>query len=109
MAGVKTPDSRLGTAKRMRDAADWGAKIEFGTYAFDSEYVTDGEAFSTEGFKEVVGVWLVPRSGYIFEYSSAGLVLVYEQSSNVSGALTQVASSTDLSGLSDIPYLAFGF
>ena len=109
MAGVKTPEPHLATAKRIRDISDWGAKIEWGTYAFDDEYATGGEAFTTEGFKSVTGVFFQPKGGYVFDYTGSNKVIAYGQASNVLGALTQIAASVDLSALSDVPYMIVGF
>jgi hypothetical protein len=107
MAATKTPEAKMATAKRIRDVADWDGKMEMGVIALDSEYVTGGEAITFVGFRSVVGCWIQPRGGYVMDYTD-GKVKVYV--SAVSDAvMVEVASSTDLSALSDIPYIAFGY
>ena len=107
MAATKTPEVKMATAKRMRDCVDWDLKFEMGVIALDSEYVTAGEAITFVGLRAVVGVWLQPRGGYVFDYID-GKIKVYSTSTTVGNPLTEVASSTDLSAISDIPYIAFG-
>ena len=112
MAGVKTKDTRL-KEPTVQQLLARGGKIEFGTYAFDAEYATGGEAlaFTAVGWKAnpVVCVF-EPKGGYVFEYDRTnGKVKAMGQTSNAIGALVEIASSTDLSALSDVPYLAFGW
>ncbi len=107
MAATKTPEVKMATAKRMRDQVDWDLKFEVGVIGLDSEYVTGGEAITFVGFRAVIGVWMQPRGGYVFDYTD-GKVKVYATSGLSGVALTEVASSTDLSSISDIPYHAFG-
>lgn len=112
MAGVKTKDATL-REPTVQQLLARGGKIEFGTYAFDSEYATGGEAldFTAVGWKANPVICIFePKGGYVFEYDRAnGKVMAKGQTSNAVGALVEIAVSTDLSALSDVPYLALGW
>ena len=81
--------------------------LEMGTIAFGS---MPSVGFPmTFDLSRVIGAFIATFNGYTFEYDTANsLITVYQQSSNVAGALTLVATNVDLSALSGVPYLAYG-
>jgi hypothetical protein len=114
MAASKTVNVSFNTNASMASALSKGLRFEFGTIALDSEYPTGGESLTI--FANTEAVVCQPRGGYVFDYDKANSKLLAYQSDNgnsvASGTVTplvQVAASTDLSALSDVPYIAFGW
>lgn len=109
MALTFTKNSRL-NQNTILGASARGARIEYGTVAFDSQYATGGESVSLPGFKEIVYLAAGPKAGYVFEFDQENSKLkVLEVSGATSDVLVQVASSSDLSALTSVPYLAIGY
>lgn len=81
-----------------------------GTVAMDSSYVTGGETL-TAPFRmgTIKGAFISPRSGYVFEYDVANAKVIAYRGGTADTVLNQVASGTDLSALSDIPYFVWGY
>lgn len=111
MALTKTRYTIFQTQSSLQNALARGVKFEVGTLAMDSQYATGGEAITFPDMaRQVMAVIIQPKGGYVFDYDIDNKkVIAYMQSSNVAGALTQVASSSDLSSLSNVPYVAFGY
>ena len=87
--------------------------VKNGTLAFDSSYPTNGEAFlaSQVGLSTINQLDILPYNGYVFQYiASTAKVKVYyaDYTANASGALIEVANTTDLSALTAVPYRAYG-
>ena len=81
--------------------------------AFDSSYPTGGESFDNDdvALAKIDFVILEPNSGYVFEYdyTNEKIIAYYGDNDNtVDAALTQVANTTDLSGLTAVRGIAFG-
>lgn len=111
MALTKTRYTIFQSDSSLQNALARGQKFEVGTFALDSEYATGGEAITFPDMpKQVMAVIIQPKGGYVFDYDiTNGKVIVYGQASNVLGALTQIAASVDLSALSNVPYVAYGY
>ena len=80
---------------------------------FDSSYPTGGESLpaSDLGLSVVDIVLPSPKSGYIFEYdyTNSKLKAYYaDYDASADGALIEVASTTDLSGVTGVKLLVMG-
>lgn len=76
-----------------------------GTIAFDSSYPTGGESFTAAdiALKNIDFIDITAKGGYVFEFDyTNNKIIVY------SGALAQVADTTDLSALTGVRFLALG-
>ena len=110
MAGTKTPSKSFNGVSTLAEALARGMKVEVGTYAFDSEYATGGEAMAFNSFNTVAYVNAANRGGYSFEYDATNKKLkAYNPSTGSATPQIEVASSTDLSALSDVMYWAVGW
>jgi len=105
---TKTPAVQLNTDSSLQSLLARGAKVEVGTFAFDSSYPTGGEAM-TFGFTPVVVV--VPSfGGYVFSWVSSKLIVYYaDYDGAADGVLIQVPNATNLATLTAVPYFAIGF
>ena len=105
---TKTKAPRLETGQDLHDADARGLKLEFGTLAFGS-YATGGLAVTFNAATKSV-VIIPPIGGYVFSWDNTNSkAMVYKQSSNVDGALAQVAAGVTLAALSNVPYIVFGW
>lgn len=89
-------------------------KIATGTFDFDSSYPTGGEATTgiSDLFAEVLYVNLSPKSGYTFEYDyTNNKILAYyaDYDAVADGALIQVPNTTNLSTVTGVRWVAFGY
>lgn len=87
------------------------AKIYTGTIAMDSSYPTGGEAIDISGNERFDHLDAVSTSGYVFSWDAANqklLAYVGDNDAVADGPLAQVASTTDLSALTTIPFFAVG-
>lgn len=111
MAIAATPATRHETLYDFNANVVHGLKVQVGTIAFDSSYISNGgESITFAGMTTPMAVWLPIASGYGFEYVVATKkIKAYGCSSGASAAMNELATGTDLSGLSQVPYIAFGF
>lgn len=89
-----------------------GLVIECGTMAFDSSYPTGGEAvtFSLPNEK-IIAVFMEPYGGRLYRYDNANekIISYFSRGGTASGVFTEVSSTSDLSAMSNVPYVMFGF
>ena len=115
MAASKTSDVRLNTNRTFGSALSRGAGFDTGTIALDSSYPTGGETLAF--FNNTTLVMCQPRGGYVFDYditnSKLKALLVASQpiaaQSTEMSVLVEASNTKDLSALSDIPFVAFGW
>lgn len=108
MAQTATQSTSLNTNASLASFFSKGGKIEFGTINMGSDLPTAGGSLS---FSMANCKWaqISTYDGFVFEYDiGSSKIFAYKQSSNVLGALTS-ASSGNLSSLSDVPYMAWGY
>lgn len=94
-----------------------GLACHFRKVAFDSSYPTGGEALTAAdlGFEDAAANLIVHvpmKSGYMFEYdgTNAKIKAYYGDNNNASdGPLIEVPNTTDLSALTDVLVIAYGF
>lgn len=109
MALTITPHAGFGTQYSIEAMLARGMGFEIGRIAFDSSYPTGGETFSID-LKEVVDVFIPQWGGYLFEYDRTNTkIKVKVETGTSASALSECASGTDLSALTSVPYLAFGY
>lgn len=91
-------------------------KFVTGTFAFDSSYPTGGESITgiAGQFQEMLGCIFQSRLGYTFgvDYTAgAQKVLAYysDYDAVADGALIQVPDTTDLSTVTGVRFIAYGF
>jgi hypothetical protein len=100
----------------MNDVRNVGyqAKILTGTFDFDSSYPTGGEDFDVSNYfsKGVRKVLFSPKSGYVFEYDKDNKKIkafYADYDASADGALIEVADTADLSGVTDVDFVAIGY
>lgn len=91
-----------------------GLKFVTGTIAFDASYPTGGEATTdiSGHFTELLGVIFESKSGYTFSYDYTNnkvLAYVGDNDAVADGPQAQVADTTDLSAVTGVRFLAFGY
>lgn len=94
-----------------------GLAVRTRLISFDSSYPTGGESLTAAdlGFEDNAAnlIVLVPsKSGYVFEYDGANAKIkaYYGDNNNASdGPLIEVPNTTDLSAITDVRVIAFGF
>lgn len=110
MAIAATPAVRQDAVYDLNAQVTHGLAIQTGTIAFDSAYATGGEAITFGGIATPVAVVLPIASGYAFEYVvSTKKIKAYGCSSGASAPMNELSAGTDLSGLSQVPYITFGY
>ena len=114
MGTTVTWDTDQGSQVALQAQLSKGLKVGYGELAFDNSYPTGGE--STTFFNNTKIVLFQPQGGYVFDYDATNeKVLVYRCDNGdtvASGTVTplvQVSNTADLSALSDVPFVAFGF
>jgi len=109
MAITATPTARQGDSYSVLGQMANNLCVQVGTIAFDSVYAgSGGEAITITGFTPT-GMFVSPTSGYVFEYDVTNKkVIAYGCSTGASAAMN-VLSNVDLSGLSQVQYLAWGY
>jgi hypothetical protein len=88
-----------------------GVRLAMGTIDFGSSYPTGGESISLP-LSEVKGILIENKAGYVFQYDRDNKkVLAYyaDYDAAADGALVQVANETNLSALTDVAFLAWGW
>jgi len=92
-----------------------GYKMVTGTLAFDSSYPTGGEAMDMSKIfpTDLHLVLFEFNSGYSFQYDYSNKKVLaywgdYAQTTPADKAHIQVADTTDLSGLTDVRFVAIG-
>jgi len=92
----------------------YGYKVRIVKVDFDDSYPTGGESLapSTMGFVGVYAVFAEPKGGYVFEYDYDNEKLKayygnYDQGSD--GALTEVTNGADLSSVTGVRLVVFGY
>ena len=82
-----------------------------GAYGFTNSYTTGGMAFDLTAYLPSARTMVdMPNyQGYSFHYNdSTKKIQVYQQSA-ATGALTEVPNATNLSALSAVPWMAWGY
>lgn len=92
--GSPTP-ARLGTIVANQSI------VAYSTFSFDGSYATGGEAISPPSVPGTATIIMPGFKGYNFEHSGSN-IKAYD------GAGTEVADTTDLSTLANVPYLTVG-
>lgn len=88
-----------------------GVRLVTGTIDFDSSYPTGGEAISLP-LNEVKGMLIENKAGYVFQYDRTNKkILAYyaDYDAVADGALIQVPDTTNLSALTGVAFLAWGW
>ncbi|MFA5383992.1 MAG: hypothetical protein WC364_04910 [Eubacteriales bacterium] len=88
-----------------------GVRLVTGTIDFDSNYQTGGESISVP-LNEVKGMLIENKSGFVFQYDRTNKkVLAYwaDYDAVTDEALIQVANTTNLSTLTGVAFLAWGW
>lgn len=105
-------------ATRPAYSQSGGRALKFvtGTFAFDSSYPTGGESITdiANQFTELLGILVNPRLGYVFsvDYTAGAqkLLAYYSDYDAVAdGALIQVPDTTNLSTVTGVHFVAYGF
>jgi hypothetical protein len=107
MSITATQTTRFKGGRFFKRLLSRALSCEMGTIAFDSSYPTGGEAV-TFNMGTVVKADIGPMSGYVFEYL-AGSILVYRSGNTTTSPLVEAATGTDLSGLTAVPYVVWGY
>lgn len=81
--------------------------------AFDSSYPTGGEALTADdfGMQDIIAMIVLSNAGYVFEYDIANekLKAFWVDTTTDGSPLVEVVDTTDLSGVTDVQCMAFGF
>lgn len=90
------------------------SRIMTGTIDFDDSYPTGGESFDPSVYfpRGLLGVIFEPKGGYVFEYDYTNarvkaMCSNYDQAAD--GALTEVANGTNLSAVTGVRFIAWGY
>ena len=103
-----TPDQQSDPQYRMDGFIARGVKMRMGSVALGS-YVTGGipMVFSMNSTSIVI---VPPQAGYNFSYDNTNeKLLAYVSGGDTNDVQVEVADNTDLSSLTDLPYVAFGW
>lgn len=89
-------------------------KLLTGTYDFSNSYPTGGEAFDLSNYfpKGVIAVDIFPKGGYVFEYDKVNKkVIAYhgDYGAVADGPLVEVPNGTNLSAITEVSFIAYGF
>lgn len=107
-----------GSSRPVRSQGAADLTVWVGTVAFDDSYPTGGEAFNAEsqtGFRDVEQVWIAPKNGYTFQYVDSATaanrkIKAYWVDTSVDGAAqAEVADTTDLSGVTGVQVMVWGY
>ena len=108
---TKTISKRLDPNFRLDSAIARGFKCESGSVALES-YATGGISMSLSHIDPSNGgiVIVPPQGGYNFSYDHTNDKLqVYVSGGDTNDAQVEVAAGVDLSALTAVPYIAFGW
>lgn len=89
-----------------------GLAMLSGSIDFDSSYPTGGESATgiTSHFKTCHRVIFDNTDGYLFEWDKTNKkIIVYQTVDGTAGTRNQVTSTTDLSSLTGVSFIAVGF
>jgi hypothetical protein len=112
MALVRTPDVRHGKSYSALADVGSGMVIETGTVAFDSSYPTGGEAVTFSiPVASIRSVYFEPYGGrlYTYERATEKIKAWFTRGGTASGVFAEVSNTSDLSAMSNVPYVMFGF
>lgn len=80
---------------------------------FDDSYPAGGEALTADdfGMQDITSMVVLAKDGYVFEYDVAnGKLKAFWVDTTVDGAaLAEVVDTTDLSGVTGVQCMAFGY
>jgi hypothetical protein len=100
----------------MNDVRAVGMQLKMltGTYDFSNSYPTGGEVFDLSNYfsKGVIAVDIFSKGGYVFEYDKANKkVIAYHCNYDAvaDGPLVEVANGTNLSAVTGVSFIAYGF
>lgn len=88
-----------------------GIRLVSGYISFSSSYSTGGEAVDIP-LKEVHGMCIENKAGYMFEYDRANKKIKayrFDYPNAAAGPAVEVAGATDLSALINVAFLAWGY
>ena len=87
-------------------------KVKIGTIDFDDSYPTGGEELlpGTLGMERIDFIQInADGDGYLFEYDySASKVVAYVSGGTAGVVLAEDANQTNMSGVTDVKFMAFG-
>ncbi len=112
MSLTRTPAKRHGGIYTVQADAGTNMVIEIGTLAFDNSYPTGGEAITFSiPVANIVGFYAEPYGGrlYTYERSTEKIKAWFSRGGTASGVFAEVSSTSDLSAMSNVPYMVFGF
>ena len=89
-------------------------RVLTGTIDFDNFYPTGGEDFNPAEYfpRGLLGVIFEPKGGYVFEYDYTNArvkAMCGNYDLAADGALTEVADGTDLSAVTGVRFIAWGY
>jgi len=88
-----------------------GVRLVMGTIGFDSSYPTGGEAIDLP-LNEVNGMLIENKAGYSFEYDRTNKKIKayqYNYPGAAAGPATEVPNATDLSTITGVAFIAWGW
>lgn len=121
MAAVTFTSDWGAVYKNLGFAGTPGAIFISGSFAFDASYPTNGESFVDSASNKIAAflpkgqvklVLFEQKAGYVFEYDYTNdKVKAYYADYNAAadGALIEVPNTTDLSALTDVRWIAWGY
>jgi uncharacterized protein YfaP (DUF2135 family) len=112
MALVVTPAKQHSRSYSALAGVGAGLVIECGTMAFDSSYPTGGEAVTFSiPHHGVIAVFMEPYGGRLYQYDNSNekIKAYFSRGGTASGVFAEVSNTSDLSAMSNVPYVMFGF
>ena len=89
----------------------WNLRPVLVEIAFDSSYPTGGESLTAAdvGLSEIEAVFVESQDGLVFAYDYANEKLLAYEAGTASAGLDEVDSAQDLSGVTGLRALVFGY
>ena len=88
-------------------------KIMHGDIAFDNSYPSNGEALDLSNeFNDLKLVIFEAKLGYVFEYDYTNKKVIayyYDYDATADGPAIECANTTDLSALTSVKFIAYGY
>lgn len=116
MALSVTLDSKFGASPGLNAALARNAAIVWGSLSMDDSYPTGGESVTIPGLMSIGAVICDATGGYVFKFdvTNSKLKALYSDNEHGTAAstmtpLVEVSNGADLSGLSDVNFIAAGF
>lgn len=99
------------TLGRVQTRRFFGVRIVAGYIAMSASYTTGGEAINLP-LSDIKGMLIENKGGYMFEYDRANKKIKafqFDYDAAADGPAVEVAAETDLSALTGIAFLAWGW